>query len=176
MKKVIIGIGIPGSGKTTILEEFAQKHSYAYICPDDIRLDMLGDAADQSKNSQVWAEAHQRMSEYLIQGKTIVFDATFTRASERKSFINLARQSGAEKIQGIIFDTPLDIAKVRNLNRERQVPEHAIQRMSDDLNAHRPSIEDGFDAVFTLNEYQELVAVESKGNNGEFDNVFKKAR
>jgi predicted kinase len=176
MKKVIIGIGIPGSGKTTVLKEFANKYGYVYICPDDIRLEMLGDSADQSKNKEVWGEAHQKMRDHLAQDKTIVFDATFTRGTERRNFIDLARDSGAEKIQGIIFDTPLDIAKERNLNRERQVPEHAIQRMSNDLNAHRPSIEDGFDAVFTLNEYQELVAVESKGNNGEFNNGFKKAR
>jgi len=38
MKKVIMGIGIPGSGKTTILKEFADKNGYEYICPDDIRL------------------------------------------------------------------------------------------------------------------------------------------
>jgi predicted kinase len=170
MKKVIIGIGIPGSGKTTVLKEFAAKYDYIYICPDDIRAEILGDAANQSKNKEVWAEAHRRLSDFLSQGKTIVFDATFTNLNGRKNFIDLARQSGAEKVQGILFDTPLEIAQERNLKRERQVPEHAIQRMHNDLQSNRPNIEDGLDSIFTLNEYQDLVNVE-KGEVGK--NIYK---
>ncbi len=173
MKKVIIGIGIPGSGKTTVLKDFAEKYNYIYICPDEIRMEMLGDAADQSKNSEVWAEAHQRMRDFLAQGQTVVFDATFTNANGRKNFLDLARQSGAEKIQGILFDTPLEIAQERNLSRERQVPEHAMQRMHNDLQKDKPSLEDGLDAIFTLNEYQDLVNVE-RAENTQKD--FKKNR
>lgn len=176
MKKVIIGIGIPGSGKTTILKEFAEKYNYIYICPDDIRAEMLGDASDQSKNKEVWAEAHSRMSSFLEQGKTIVFDATFTNANGRKNFIDIARQSGAEKIQGILFDTPLEIAQARNLNRERQVPGHAMQRMHNDLQDNRPAIEDGLDSIFTLNEYQELIDVEKKSRDENTELDFKKNR
>ncbi len=171
MKKVIIGIGIPGSGKTTVLKEFAQKYGYAYICPDDIREEVLGDATDQSKNKEVWAEDHRRMGNFLAQGRTVVFDATFTHANGRKSFLDFARQSGAEKIQGILFDTPLEVAQERNLARERQVPEHAVKRMSDDLSANRPVIEDGLDSIFTLNEYQQLIDVERRGgSNNEHKN------
>lgn len=51
MSKVIVGIGLPGSGKTTALKPFADKNSYIYICPDDIRAELTGNPADQSKNN-----------------------------------------------------------------------------------------------------------------------------
>ncbi len=173
MKKVILGIGISGAGKTTILKEFAQKYDYIYLCPDDIREEILGNAADQSKNKEVWAEAKQRMSDYLAQGKTVVFDATFTQAIQRKAFIDFARESGADKIQGILFDTPLDIAIERNAKRERQVPEYAIQRMNNDLKTAQPNISEGLDSIFTLNEYQELVDVDRVENREDFEQGFK---
>lgn len=174
MIKVIIGIGIPGSGKTTVLREFAEKNGYIYICPDDIREEMLGNAADQSKNREVWTQAKQRMSDFLAQGKTVVFDATFTNFNGRKDFINFARANGAEKIQGILFNTPFEIAQERNLNRDRQVPESAMNRMNNDLQAAEPKIEDGLDSIFTLNEYLELIDVERRDNQIDLNNEIRK--
>jgi predicted kinase len=87
MSKLIMGIGIPGSGKTTALKPFAEQNAYAYLCPDDIRIELTGNSADQSRNREVWAEAHKRVAHALENGETIVFDATFARDSERKNFI-----------------------------------------------------------------------------------------
>ena len=168
MVKVIIGIGIPGSGKTTVLKEYAEKYGYDYICPDDIRKEMLGDATEQSKNIEVWDEARRRTKDLLSQEKIIVFDATFTNAEMRKKFLDFVRENGAEKIQGILFDTPLEVAKERNLKRERQIPEHVIEKMESDLRNTKPKIEEGLDAIFTLNEYQELIDVERKSEGEDF--------
>jgi dephospho-CoA kinase len=46
MAKIIIGIGVPGSGKTTALKPFAERNTYTYISPDDIRAELTGNAAD----------------------------------------------------------------------------------------------------------------------------------
>jgi predicted kinase len=133
MKKVILGIGVPGSGKTTVLKRFAEENEYTYICPDDIRKELAGDAADQSKNREVWIEAYKRTEQELLEGKSVVFDATFANPDQRKDFLHFARQKGAEKIQGVYVDVDLEIAKERNSQRERIVPEHAIQRMHKNL-------------------------------------------
>ena len=138
MKKVILGIGIPGSGKTTILKDFADRYSYVYICPDDIRLEMTGDAADQSKNKEVWVEAYKRMADRLKERETVVFDATFTHPEQRKEFLNFARTSGAEKIEGLLVNTNLELAKERNVSRERKVPERVLNRMSESLQSSPP--------------------------------------
>ena len=155
-----MGIGMPGSGKTTALKPFAEKNSYLYLCPDDIRAELTGNPADQSKNREVWAEAHKRVAHALEHGKDVVFDATFTRDSERKNFIAFAREHGATKIQGIVADVSFEIASERNLARDRVVPEHAMERMQKMLLDAPPEISDGFDSLFIIDEFQKLKHVE----------------
>lgn len=160
MARIIMGVGIPGSGKTTALKPFAEKNTYIYISPDDIRAELTGDASDQSKNKEVWQEAHRRVAESLGRGETVVFDATFAIDVERKSFIQFAREHGAEEVHGVFAAVPLEIAKERNKARDRIVPEYAIDMMHTMLKDKPPIVEDGFDSVFDINELQELERVE----------------
>ena len=155
-----MGIGIPGSGKTTVLKEFAKRYEYSYICPDDIRTEITGSPSDQSKNREVWEEAYKRVFQNLNDGNTVVFDATFANKDQRKDFINFARENGAEKIQGVFFDVPIGLAKERNLERNRVVPEYAIDRMYRNLKQYSPELEDGFDGIFTLDEMGKMIDAE----------------
>lgn len=159
MIKLIIGIGIPGSGKTTVLKNFAEKNDYVYICPDDIRTELTGNSADQTKNKEVWIEAKKRMVDKFQVGESIVFDATFTNPEQRKDFLSFASENGVEKIEGIFLDVSLETAKERNQNRERKVPDYAIEKMNMSLKDFPPEITDGFDLIFSLNENQELKEV-----------------
>lgn len=156
MANIVMSIGIPGSGKTTILKPFAVKNNYAYISPDDIRAELTGDASDQSKNKEAWQEARRRVVVSLEGGKTVVFDATFAKDFERKNFIQFAREHGVEKVLGFFAEVPLEVAKERNNARVRVVPEHSIDRMHSMLKEHPPTVADGFDNVFHINELQEL--------------------
>jgi predicted kinase len=160
MRKVIMGIGIPGSGKTTVLQQLAQEHDYTYICPDDIREELTGNATDQSQNKEVWRLAYQRAQEALAQNHSVVFDATFAQHDQRKEFLDFARNAGAEKIQGIFIDTPIEIAKERNRDRDRSISEHVIDRMDANLRSFPPEVTEGFDSIFTLDEYQKIRSVE----------------
>ncbi len=154
MTKVILGIGLPGSGKTTVLKPFAKEYSYTYICPDDIREEMTGDAADQSKNREVWNEAYARTSRALSEGKTIVFDATFVKGHERRDFISFVRKHGATKVQGVYAAVPLEIAGQRNRQRERVVPESTMQKMNIFLKDQPPVVEDGFDSIVDITSFR----------------------
>ncbi len=160
MTKLIMGIGIPGSGKTMLLREFATKHNYAYICPDDIRTEITGNPADQTKNELVWQTARERLTEQVVSGETVVFDATFANAEQRKNFINFAREKGADKVAGVFIDVPLETAQERNQNRDRVVPSQVLERMDSSLRNYPPEIADGFDSLFTLNAEHELVSAE----------------
>ncbi len=167
-----MSIGLPGSGKTTIIKKFAEKNNYSYICPDDIRAELTGNMADQSKNVEVWVESYKRLRHQLDENKTVVFDATFANQKQRKEFLQFARESGAEKIQGVFLDVPIELAKERNNIRERIVPEYAIDRMYKNLKDFPPETEDGFDGLFYLDEIGELqeaeVVTENKVIHREF--------
>ena len=167
--KVIVGIGIPGSGKTSVLKNFADKYKYDYVCPDDIRFELTGDAGDQSRNGDVWPIANSRLAESLDAGRTVVLDATSAKLVDRKKLIRLAREHGVDKIFGVYVDTPLEVAKERNLDkiRDRVVPEHIIDDMYQNLENNPPSPEEGIDMIVTLDEFHRLVSAEKMSTEGD---------
>lgn len=152
MKKIIVGIGIPGSGKTTILKALAEKNGYAYICPDDIRSDIAGSASNFSKDKQVWDKAYEKICDLFKNDNTIVFDAAFTNPEIRADFLKFAREQGAEKIEGVYFNTPRELAKERNARRERKVSDHIIDEMAQHIEDFPPCTKDGFDSLILMND------------------------
>lgn len=156
MKKVILAIGIPGSGKTAILSDFAKNHGYTYISTDVIREKLTGDPINQSKNKEAWEIGYAETKAALQRGESVAYDATFYKPEERKDFIQFVRKQGAERVEGIYFTVPLEVAKERNKERAKEVPEHALKRMHDSLHTSSPSREDGFDFLMTLNTDREI--------------------
>lgn len=152
MGALVIGIGIPGSGKTTFLKELAEQERYAYIAPDDIREELTGDALDQSHNREAWEIAQDRMRAHLLQGKGVAFDATFAKGHERRAFLTNARASGAEQIHGYWFDIPLEVARTRNAARRRTVRDHALVRMDTLIREDPPLFSEGLDTLVRVDE------------------------
>lgn len=160
MKKVIMGIGNAGAGKTTVLKPFAEKYGYTYICPDEIRQELSGDALDQSRMKEVWDIAYARVAEALAADQTVVFDSTFAKQQDRRNCIVFVRSKGAEIVEGLYIDTPLELTRERNTQRDRQVPGHALDRMHGYLQDAPPSTDDGFDAILTVDGQQDLNEIE----------------
>ncbi len=165
MGKLIMGIGLPASGKSKTLIDFAEKYHYTYLAVDDLR-EARGMNPHDPKTEVIWDEMRRRTQELLAEGETIVVDATFVESQHRRDFLTLARRSGAEKIQGVFVDTPSEVAWERNLARQRTVPRDKFQERVDWLNSAPPELTDGFDALFTLNENQELVELKRFGESG----------
>jgi len=157
MTKLIMGIGVSGAGKTTVLKSFAQKNNYVYLCPDNIREELTGDSLDQSQNKEVWELARRRLAELLQSGQTVVFDATFVDSRIRKDFLSFARQIGVEKIQGVWLDIPREVSQERNQSRQRVMPDYAIDRQYAQIEQSIPQLDDGFDDIFRLDQDQNLV-------------------
>jgi predicted kinase len=146
MNKVIVGIGLPGSGKSTVLRPMASDIGAVYICPDDIRMEVTGDAADQSKNALVWKLAFERLGRALTDNGLAVFDATNANGVDRRKLVAFCRDR-AETIEGIWFDTPLATSIERNRARSRVVPDEVIGRMYNQLKLDPPQREEGFDLL-----------------------------
>ncbi|HEX6258496.1 MAG TPA: ATP-binding protein [Candidatus Saccharimonadales bacterium] len=145
-----IGIGLPGVGKTTRLKKLAAESGAVYICPDDIRVELTGNADDQSRNSEVWDVAYQRMDAELAAGRDIVVDATSARRGDRMKLVARCRQ-GADRIVGVWFTAPYRVCLHRNQQRERVVPEFSMGLMAGWLEAYPPSEAEGFDEVVKVN-------------------------
>lgn len=147
---IVMGVGIPGSGKTTALEVVAQHLEIARICPDDIREEMTGSAANQSVNAEAWADAYRRAGITLSLGKSAIIDGTHTEAWRRPQNVQQYREFGAVAVVAAVFDTPLAVAKQRNLSRERVVPEYALDKLHAALQKEPVNHKEGFDAIYVV--------------------------
>jgi len=110
--ELIIMMGYPGSGKSTIAEN---------ICKNDNRYIRI--AGDTYKTSSKMRKASL---EYILQSKSIVFDATHSSIKKRKEFIDLSKKYNYE-VKCVHVTTSLEISYKRNKSRcdEKQVPKIA---------------------------------------------------
>jgi len=154
---VIVGFGMPGSGKTTLLKPLAERNGITYINRDDIRKELFGDPMRQANKNVVWEEADRRLQAALASGSPVIYDATFSEVKKRRDFVQSLRDMGWKRIVGFYVDTPIEIAKERNKNREHVVPEDELEKyFIQPLAANPPSLEDGFDELYHLNDAELL--------------------
>ncbi len=149
--EVIVGIGVPGCGKTTYLKPLAAKLEYTYINGDDIREELTGDPTNHSQEKQVWETAHKRIKESL-RTTGVVVDATYSKVKDRKKLIQFCRESNAKHITACWFDPPLEVCLARNEGRSRSVPKEVIVKMHKSLSITPPSTAEGFNVVLRLTE------------------------
>lgn len=131
MPRLILTIGIPGSGKSTLVE----RSGLAVVNPDCIREELCGDAADQSRNAQVFAEVGQRLDAVLAADQDVILDATNVDPARRVEQVERAARFGAELVAWRL-STSYEESSARNLQRTRQVPPQAMQRMQDLFDRH----------------------------------------
>lgn len=139
--KVVLLVGLPGSGKSTWLAE----RGLSAISSDALRELLLGDARDQSANARVFALVRHVLRERLRLGRAVTYiDATNLTRKERRQYFKIATLFGAT-VEAVWFDTPLEECKRRNRLRERVVPEEAMDRLAAKFQA--PTVEEGFASI-----------------------------
>jgi predicted kinase len=143
MKKIILLVGIPGSGKTTLCEKLKSK-GFQSISLDSIRAEIYGDAIQQGNPEDVATIFRERLAALLATSVQVVVDNTNLKFEHRKQIIDLAKKANYEDIQLWILDVPLEVCLERNKNRERQVDEDVIANQFMILNrTGRPKASEG---------------------------------
>jgi predicted kinase len=72
---IFITVGLPGSGKSTWMENHKEELDMIIHSSDAIR-EEFGNINDQSKNDLVFQTLHNRVKEDLLNGKNVCYDAT----------------------------------------------------------------------------------------------------
>jgi len=147
-KKVIILIGIPGSGKSRYTKKFDNKY---VVCPDNIRKEFTGDISDQSQNEKVWEEALIRMKIILLKYNMVILDATnVDRFSRIKLLSNF---NGCKKI-AVIFNSSVEVA----IDRIKNDIKNGIDRSNVPDNVVRKKYKSFIDGISKIsNEFNKVI-------------------
>lgn len=136
-KNMIVLVGIPASGKTTITRTLFASHI-------PVSFDQL---PHRTRN-----EEDKLIMKVCKRGHDIVIDSANIDKRKRTKYINYAREYGYS-VHAVFVDTSLDAARKRNASRERQVPDGMLKSYAEKI--EYPSTDEGFDTVFTMwNDWQ----------------------
>lgn len=129
-KKAILFIGLPGSGKTTIVEE-RYSSDYHVVSADLIKQQHPDYDPNNTEPLHEWsvAEAEREMNVLSDEGKDICMDSGGVNNSYSLRIIGMLKSKGYH-ITLVYVDTPLDVCLERNRERLRKVPESAILEKS----------------------------------------------
>lgn len=112
MARLIIPVGIPGCGKSTLCSTLLDVRR---VSSDEIRQRVCPDGYDATKNSEVFAEYHQQIAKNLMREIDTVADATNLEISAREKLYNIARFCNAEA--HVLLFTNIEQALKRNAAR-----------------------------------------------------------
>ncbi len=147
MHRIVLMVGLPGSGKSTWLA----RQGITPLSSDTVRQLLADDMTDQTIHARVFQTLRYLLRHRIMIGRPVSYlDATHLTPDERRPYIRMACRYKCQ-VEAIFFDVPLDICQERNRARGRVVPEEAMQMMASKLTP--PQLEEGFARITVLREF-----------------------
>lgn len=149
---VVLGIGIPASGKSTLLEHIAWKSgpNTRPINLDAIRNRLIRLNARASLSSFLERELYQQVDDDLVLRGIALVDSTNLRAEQRVLDIGRYRDLGALTVGAVFMDVSVEEAHQRNAVRSTPVTRLCIDQMSSELQNNYPTLDEGFTWIATV--------------------------
>ena len=133
-RTLIIMIGAPGSGKSTIANQISHSYNIPVVSSDRVRYHLYGDESIQGDYNIVFDEVYRQINKWIECG-VCLYDATNTKKMWR--YTAIAKTLPTEVVY-IVVDPGLKESLRRNANRERVCPDYVIKRMYKQLKEEYP--------------------------------------
>jgi predicted kinase len=143
MAKLIMMIGIPGSGKTTYSKDLSKEYNAKVISSDKVRQTYVG-----IKENDVFPTVFRLCIEELKENRNVILDATHITPKVRKRTFDALDEFNVpyEKV-AVYVDTPVDVC-VRRVEKRNQDPNELFLPLevitSYGNNIVPPSLSEGF--------------------------------
>ena len=149
MAKIIMLIGIPGSGKTTYSKELSNKYDAKVVSTDKVRQTFVG-----IDEKEVFPTDYRLCIEEIKEGKNVILDATHITPKVRKRSFDALDEYGVlyEKV-AVFIDTSIEECarrvEQRNKNpNELFLPVEVVYSYG--KNIIPPTKEEGFDEIILV--------------------------
>ena len=133
-RRAIIAGGLPGAGKSTVLEHHAgiDKSQYLTINPDDVKEEMarrdmippVSGLSPMEASDLVHEESSYVAGQLALRaqsdGKNVIWDITMSSRASTERRIDDLRSSGYLQIEGVFIDIPVEISVSRAADRHRE--------------------------------------------------------
>lgn len=138
MIRFFVLVGIPGSGKTTLAHELAEKHNATVHSYDDIP---NANITIDGSIKQAWIAS---IRDDLQSGQSVVCDGLNLTVAERKDLLSVIADIPCEKI--LVFKiVPLEICLKRNRERQTRLPDFVIEQSARKIEP--PTPDEGWDKI-----------------------------
>lgn len=142
--KLILLVGIPGSGKTTYAQEYARTHNdVVHLSSDLIRAELYGDESIQGDPAEVFSLMQKRAVDALKSANSVLYDATNMTRKDRAGIIAVCPIYA--QIEAHVIWAPIETCIERDANRDRTVGLAVIDKMLNRFQA--PYYDEGFDDI-----------------------------
>lgn len=128
MKKAIMTMGLPGAGKSYVLQNYYNLDGYKIIDPDEIKKEQPDYSDDNPSVYHEWSkkEAKFRIEQSIHQNMDIVIDGTGTNVEKMYKQITELQSEGYQ-VTILYVKVKLQTALKRNQERARTVPEEIVR-------------------------------------------------
>jgi predicted kinase len=158
LSKLILVMGLPGSGKST----YASACKGVKIHIDEVRKSLTGSYVPGDNDDLVYQTVRHSVDYYLKKGRTVVLDGALLSKKARAPFLQIAKRY-ITHIEVHWLDVSKTLLEMRLMDRNQSVPNDRKIEMSYVENLHKvfemPTKDEGIDLVKWITD-TELLANE----------------